>query len=94
MTFIYTISAIPKILGFISLFLTRIGPGVFVGSLNSKSRQNMWKTICENIGDGSVTMCYMSSGTLVIKKTGKNRRWKINKQDVVLVGFDKNLENV
>ena len=48
----------PKLRGDLSKWLLQVNTGVYVGHVNPKVRDALWKRICENIHDGQATMVF------------------------------------
>jgi len=48
----------PKLRGDLSKWLLEINTGVYVGHVNARVREALWKRICENIKDGQATMVF------------------------------------
>ncbi len=48
----------PKLRGDLSKWLLEINTGVYVGQVNARVREALWKRICENIRDGQATMVF------------------------------------
>ncbi len=48
----------PKLRGDLSKWLLEINTGVYVGNINAKVREALWKRICENISNGQATMVF------------------------------------
>lgn len=51
----------PKLRGDLSKWLMEINTGVYVGHLNARVREALWKRICENIRDGQATMVFTTN---------------------------------
>lgn len=51
----------PKLRGDLSKWLLEINTGVYVGHVNARVREALWKRICENIRDGQATMVYTTN---------------------------------
>lgn len=51
----------PKLRGDLSKWLLEINTGVYVGHVNAKVRDALWKRICENIKDGQATMVFTTN---------------------------------
>jgi CRISPR-associated endoribonuclease Cas2 subtype I-E len=85
MTIITITLTIAKLKGFLSLFMVEINTGVFVAQLDAKVRKNIWETICNNIGNGCATICFVYDGSLIVKKIGKSRR-QVKSLELCLVG--------
>ena len=51
----------PKLRGDLSKWLLEINTGVYVGHVNTKVREALWKRICDNIKDGQATMVFNSN---------------------------------
>jgi CRISPR-associated protein Cas2 len=48
----------PSLRGTLSKWLQEIDIGVFVGNINSKIREQLWKRVLESIGDGRATISF------------------------------------
>lgn len=48
----------PKLRGDLSKWLLEINTGVYVGNINARVREALWKRICENISNGQATMVF------------------------------------
>jgi len=56
---VVTLSNCPNALrGDLTKWLLEITPGVYVGQVSSRVRDNLWDRICELIKDGKATMVY------------------------------------
>ena len=51
----------PKLRGDLSKWLLEINTGVYVGHVNAKVREALWKRICDNIKDGQATMVFTTN---------------------------------
>ena len=51
----------PKLRGDLSKWLLEINTGVYVGHVNARVRDALWKRICENIHDGQATMVFTTN---------------------------------
>ena len=51
----------PKLRGDLSKWLLEINTGVYVGQVNAKVREALWKRICDNIKNGQATMVFTTN---------------------------------
>lgn len=48
----------PKLRGDLTKWLLEINTGVYVGKINARVREELWKRICDNIKSGRATMVF------------------------------------
>ena len=48
----------PKLRGDLSKWLLEINTGVYVGNVNARVRELIWKRVCENIKNGQATLVF------------------------------------
>lgn len=65
-----------KLRGDLSKWLIEINTGVFVGNLNSKVRDSIWKRVCENIKDGNASMVYHTNNEQKLNFRIYNSDWE------------------
>lgn len=51
----------PKLRGDLSKWLLEINTGVYVGHVNARVRDALWKRICENIHEGQATLVFTTN---------------------------------
>ena len=51
----------PRLRGDLSKWLLEINTGVYVGQVNARVREELWKRICENLPRGRATMVYSAN---------------------------------
>lgn len=66
----------PKIRGDLSKWLCEISPGVYVGNLSARVRDELWKRVCDNLKNGRATMVYNAQGEQQLKFEVHNTHWK------------------
>lgn len=66
----------PKLRGDLSKWLMEINTGVYVGHLNARVREALWKRICENIRDGQATMVFTTNNEQHMDFYVHNTSWK------------------
>lgn len=66
----------PRLRGDLSKWLSEINTGVYVGHVNAKVRDELWKRVCENIKDGQATMVYSTSNEQHMSFRVHNTSWK------------------
>ena len=56
---VVTLTNVPNSLrGDLTKWLQEISTGVYVGNINARIREELWKRIVDNIGQGQATMSY------------------------------------
>ena len=55
----------PRLRGDLSKWLLEINTGVYVGQLNPRVREELWKRICKYLPRGRATMVYSSNNAHV-----------------------------
>ncbi|MCI9040992.1 type I-E CRISPR-associated endoribonuclease Cas2e [Dubosiella newyorkensis] len=51
----------PKVRGDLSQWLLEVSTGVFVGNLNKRVREKLWKRVCENLKTGRACLVYSAN---------------------------------
>lgn len=65
-----------KLRGDLTKWLLEINTGVYVGSINARVREALWKRVCENIGDGQATMVFSANNEQHMDFYVHNTAWK------------------
>ncbi|MCM1314492.1 MAG: type I-E CRISPR-associated endoribonuclease Cas2e [Alistipes senegalensis] len=76
MVVITLVNCPPKLRGDLTKWLIEIDTGVFVGNLNSRIRDAVWKRICENIKNGRASMAFSTNGEQKIDFRIHNTSWE------------------
>lgn len=66
----------PKLRGDLSKWLSEINTGVYVGNMNARIREELWKRICDSIGSGQATMVFSSDNEQGFRYLTYNTSWK------------------
>lgn len=66
----------PRLRGDLSKWLSEINVGVYVGHVNAKVRDGLWRRVCENIKEGQATMVYTASNEQHMAFRVHNTSWK------------------
>lgn len=66
----------PKLRGDLTKWLFEIDTGVFVGNLNARVRDGIWKRICENIKNGRATIVFNSNNEQKLDFRIHNADWE------------------
>ncbi len=66
----------PKLRGDLSLWLMEINTGVYVGHVNARVREALWKRVCENLRDGQATMVFTTNNEQHMEFYVHNTSWK------------------
>lgn len=48
----------PSLRGDLTKWMQEIATGVYVGNFNTRIRENLWKRVCDAVGDGEATISY------------------------------------
>ena len=65
----------PKVRGDLSKWLIEISTGVYVGNVNARVREELWKRICEHVKEGRATMVFSSTGEQKLDFAVHNTTW-------------------
>lgn len=66
----------PKLRGDLSKWLLEINTGVYVGHVNARVRDALWKRICDNIRDGQATMVFTTNNEQHMDFYVHNTSWR------------------
>lgn len=66
----------PKVRGDLSKWLLEISPGVFVGNINKRVRENLWNRVCENIKNGYACLVYSTNNEQRLSFETFGSTWK------------------
>ena len=66
----------PKLRGDLSKWLIEINTGVYVGQVNARVREALWKRICENISSGQAVMVFSTNNEQHMDFYVHNTSWK------------------
>lgn len=65
----------PRLRGDLSKWLLEINTGVYVGQLNKRVREELWKRICDNLPRGRATMVYSANNEQRMEFRVHNTLW-------------------
>ena len=65
-----------KVRGDLSKWLMEINTGVYVGQVNARVREALWKRVCDNIADGQATLVYSTNNEQHMEFRVHNTNWK------------------
>ena len=66
----------PRLRGDLSKWLLEISTGVYVGQLNKRVREELWKRICDNLPRGRATMVYSANNEQHMEFLLHNTVWQ------------------
>jgi CRISPR-associated protein Cas2 len=66
----------PKLRGDLSKWLLEINTGVYVGTVSTRVREELWERICENVKTGRATMVYSAAGEQKMDFCVHNSTWQ------------------
>ena len=76
MTIVVLTNCPPKLRGDMTKWFIEINTGVYVGRINSRVRQELWKRICENVKNGQATMVFPAQGEQHMDVWVHNTTWR------------------
>lgn len=91
MVIIQTFDVPPKLEGWLSRFLTEAAPGLFVGRVNAKVREELWQKVARDLGQGSAVMAWPGGKDpdVSLAYLGTSRRKALDADGFTLACFDK-----
>lgn len=89
MMVIVTRRAPPRLRGRLAVYLLEVRAGVYVGNYDRRTRERIWETVVQAIGDGDAVLCWTASceAGFEVRTTGHNRREPIDADGTPLVRF-------
>lgn len=66
----------PRLRGDLSKWLLEINTGVYVGQINQRVREELWKRICDNLPRGRATMVYSANNEQRMEFRVHNTTWQ------------------
>lgn len=79
----------PRLRGRLAVWLLEIRAGVYVGVYSRRTRETIWKQVCEHIGEGDAVMAWSAPNDagFDFDTTGTNRREPCDFDGFKLVKF-------
>ena len=82
----------PKLRGDLSKWLLEINTGVYVGNVNARVRELIWKRVCENIKNGQATLVFPANNEQHMDYYVHNTNWQpIDLDGIKLMKHPKNI---
>ena len=82
----------PKLRGDLSKWLLEINTGVYVGNVNARVRELIWKRVCENITNGQATLVFPANNEQHMDFYVHNTNWQpIDLDGIKLMKHPKNI---
>lgn len=82
----------PKLRGDLSKWLLEINTGVYVGNVNARVRELIWKRVCENIKNGQATLVFPANNEQHMDFYVHNTNWQpIDLDGIKLIKHPKNI---
>lgn len=82
----------PKLRGDLSKWLLEINTGVYVGNVNARVRELIWKRVCENINNGQATLVFPANNEQHMDFYVHNTNWQpIDLDGIKLMKHPKNI---
>ncbi len=82
----------PKLRGDLSKWLLEINTGVYVGNVNARVRELIWKRVCENIKNGQATLVFSANNEQHMDFYVHNTNWQpIDLDGIKLMKHPKNI---
>jgi CRISPR-associated protein Cas2 len=87
---VFATTAVPDRLGgALSRWMIEVGPGLFVGTLSARVRDELWETASEVIGDGMAILLHPHDNEqgFLIRTAGERRRHPIDFDGLTLIAM-------
>ncbi|MFC9457110.1 type I-E CRISPR-associated endoribonuclease Cas2e [Streptomyces sp. NPDC056983] len=84
-------TAIPDhVRGALSRWLTEPMPGLYVGTLSAKVRDELWKTVSVSVGDGAAVLAFPDNNEqrFMLRTAGQRRREPVDFDGLTLIAFN------
>ncbi|MGX1675600.1 type I-E CRISPR-associated endoribonuclease Cas2e [Streptomyces sp. NPDC055400] len=84
-------TAIPDhVRGALSRWLTEPMPGLYVGTLSAKVRDELWKTVSVSVGDGAAVLAFPDNNEqrFTLRTAGQRRREPVDFDGLTLIAFN------
>ncbi|MCX5085647.1 type I-E CRISPR-associated endoribonuclease Cas2e [Streptomyces sp. NBC_00401] len=84
-------TAIPDhVRGALSRWLTEPMPGLYVGTLSAKVRDELWKTVSVSVGDGAAVLVFPDNNEqrFTLRTAGQRRREPVDFDGLTLIAFN------
>lgn len=84
-------SAVPDyVRGSLSRWLTEPAPGLYVGSVSARVREELWNNVTEAVGDGAAVCVYPvdTEQRYTVLTAGEQRRRVLDFDGLALIGFE------
>lgn len=90
MLVIVTENAPPRLRGRLSLWLPEIRAGVYVGVYSTRTRERIWREVCQMIEAGSAVIAWSAptDSGFEFESVGENRRLPVDFDGLTLVRFE------
>ncbi|MFI7342969.1 type I-E CRISPR-associated endoribonuclease Cas2e [Streptomyces sp. NPDC050085] len=90
MTVIATTAIPDNVRGALSRWLTEPMPGLYVGTLSAKVRDELWGVVAKSVGDGAAVLAFPDSSEqrFAIRTAGQRRRAPIDFDGLTLIAFN------
>lgn len=83
-------TAVPDyVRGSLSRWLTEPAPGLYVGSISARVRDELWNQVCDAVGEGSAVCIHPADNEqrYTITTTGEQRRRVLDFDGLTLIGM-------
>lgn len=86
MIIIHLRDASAQLHGRVSRFLIEPIKNLFVGSVPETVKEELWKIVCDEIGDGACVLVYQKQNKIIVKYGGKTDRFIVDFDGLSLIG--------
>lgn len=90
LTVIRTTAVPPHVRGALSRWMLEPAPGLYVGTLSAKVRDELWRVVAASIGDGSAVLVQAADAEqhFRIETVGPSRREPVDMEGLLLVALN------
>lgn len=87
LTVINTTAVPPHVRGALSRWMLEPAPGLYIGTLSAKVRDELWAVIAASVGDGSAVLVHAADTEqhFAIQTAGESRRAPVDMEGLTLI---------
>ena len=90
LTIISTTAVPERVRGTLSRWMLEPAPGLYVGTLSARVREELWKVVSASVGDGAAVLIYPADTEqhFAIRTAGKRRRTPVDVEGLTLIALN------
>lgn len=89
MTVLYTTAVPDHVRGALTRWLTEPAPGLYVGTLSARVRDELWKVVSASVGPGAAVLAHPDANEqgYTLRTAGERRRIPVDFDGLTLIAF-------